>query len=522
MSPQAMTEEETFRKNLADPIWRLSNLYWILTKGDDGQDSIVKFVPNATQLDIIRRIWHRNIILKARQLGVTTLICLMWLDHALFNANQRCGVIAQDKDAAEAIFKDKVKFAYDRLPSLLRSEMPLERDSATQLKFAHNNSSIRVATSLRSSTIHRLLVSEFGKICAKMPEKAKEITTGSLQAVPKSGICVIEATAEGQGGDFHSMTQVAEAAQEQRKKLTPKDYRFHFFPWFKAPEYTLDPDKVIISDKDAKYFHELEATVDITLTAGQKAWYVATRKADFADDEEKMWQEYPSTSKEAFQVSTEGTYYAQQLATARKEGRIGAIPHQPGTVVNTFWDIGHSDGTAIWFHQRVGQMNHFIKFAEGWGEPYAHFVNLMQATGWVWGTHYLPHDGNHMRQGQVSNISPRQMLENLGLRNIQIVPVVSELQHGIQVTRNAFASSRFDEAGCAEGLAHLQMYRKRWNTTTGNWSQEPLKDVHTEGADAFRQFAQGYSPDDGVAPQLNFISQFSRDGFGQRQELFHG
>jgi hypothetical protein len=66
------------------------------------------------------------------------------------------------------------------------------------------------------------------------------------------------------------------------------------------------------------------------------------------------------------------------------------------------------------------------------------------------------------------------------------------------------------------------MYRKRWNTTTANWSQEPLKDVHTEGADAFRQFAQGYVVDDGTRPNLTFTTQFSREGFGQRQELAHG
>jgi hypothetical protein len=505
----ASDEDAEILKNMADPLWRLSNLYWILTKGDDGQPSIVKFTPNDTQLRIIARLWHRNVILKARQLGCTTLICLLWLDHALFNANQRCGVIAQDKEAAETIFKDKVKFAYDRLPDVLKREMPLERDSATQLKFSHNNSSIRVATSMRASTIHRLLISEFGKICAKSPDKAKEITTGSLQAVPKSGITVVESTAEGQDGDFYRITQIAEAAQQKGAKLTPKDYRFHFYPWWRAPEYTLDPDLVIIRDKDVKYFHELEAQEGITLSAGQQAWYVATRKADFADEEDKMWQEYPSTAAEAFQRSTEGTYYAAQLASARKERRITTVPFTPGVPVNTFWDIGNSDGSAIWLHQRIGLRNHFIGFVEGWGESYSYFVGKLQATGYVWGKHYLPHDGGHVRQGQVINISPKQMLENLGLRNVVCVPVVSSLQDGIQLTRDAFNACWFDETACAEGITHLQMYRKRWNTATANWSNEPLKDVHTEAADAFRQWAQGYKADDGVKPKaIQFASEF--------------
>lgn len=500
--------EAAFAANMADPMWRLSNLYKIMTKGDDGQPSVIRFAPNDAQLDFLEHIWFRNIILKCRQRGFTTLMCVLWLDHALFNANQRCGVIAQDRESAEVIFRDKVKFAYDNLPASLRHAMPLARDSASELLFAHNNSSVRVATSMRSGTIHRLLVSEFGKICAKSPDKAKEVTTGSLQAVPKSGIAVIESTAEGQDGDFYTMSQTAEANAQSKKKLSSKEYRFHFYPWWQAPEYAIDPAGVVMNDKDRAYFLKVEADEGIELSDRQRAWYVATRKADFAGDEEKMWQEYPSTSSEAFQKSSEGTYYATQLAQARKDGRIGFVPYQPGYPVNTFWDIGNSDGTAIWFQQHIGMKDCFIKFMEGWGEPYGHFVGEMQKTGWVWGTHYLPHDGNHVRQGQVVNISPKQMLENLGLRNIVIVPQVPELQHGIQKTRDAFATCWFDEEGCADGLPHLQMYRKRWNKAAGCWSDEPLKDTHTEGADSFRQYAQGFDPNAGSRKAISFASPY--------------
>ena len=178
---------------LADPEWRLFSgaLYKIMIKGDgdDAEDAqIMPFRPNRAQKRFIRRLWHRNLILKARQLGFTTLICLLWLDHALFNANQRCGIIAQDREAAEAIFRDKVKFAYEQLPAEIRERFPLARDSATELLFAHNNSSIRVATSMRSGTIHRLHISEFGKICAKYPDKAAEVMTGSIPAVPTNGV----------------------------------------------------------------------------------------------------------------------------------------------------------------------------------------------------------------------------------------------------------------------------------------------------------------------------------------------
>ena len=144
----------------------------------------------------------------------------------------------------------------------------------------------------------------------------------------------------------------------------------------------------------------------------------------------------------------------------------------------------------MWFHQRVGQCDNFIGFIEGWGEPYEFYVKRMQETRWVWGVHYLPHDGNHVRQGMENNLSPLQMLEELGLRNIEIVPRVPDLSHGIQATRRAFSTCWFDEEHCKDGIVHLDNYKKKWNNTAGRFMDQPEKDVHTEAADAFRQFAQ--------------------------------
>ena len=164
--------EAELQRCLADPEWRLFSgcLYKIMVKGDDTEQDadtfVMPFKPNAAQKRFMRRLWHRNLILKARQLGFTTLVALLWLDHALWTRDQRCGIIAQDLDAAEAIFRDKVKFAYENLPDEIRQRFPLARESAKELLFAHNNSSVRVATSMRSGTFHRLHICEFGKICA--------------------------------------------------------------------------------------------------------------------------------------------------------------------------------------------------------------------------------------------------------------------------------------------------------------------------------------------------------------------
>ncbi|HEX5362349.1 MAG TPA: terminase [Fluviicoccus sp.] len=484
---------EELARNLADPMWRLSNLYKIIIKGDNDEEGLViQFKPNRAQRRFIERLWHRNLILKARQLGFTTLIAIVWLDHALFNANVRCGIIAQDREAAEVIFRDKVKFAYENLPPALREAMPLRRDSATELLFAHNNSSIRVATSMRSGTIHRLHISEFGKICAKYPDKAKEVVTGSIPAVPKSGVLVIESTAEGREGEFYDMTQRAMALHEQKKPLTERDYRFHFFPWHQEPGYRMDPDGVIVTAKDHEYFDSLEAKLATTIDAEQRAWYVATRDADFSGAEERMWQEYPSTPEEAFQKSTEGCYYVTQLTAARKDGRIRRLPLLDSVPCMTFWDIGNSDGMAVWVLQRVGMENRWIRFGEWWGEPYSTAVKWLNSLGLVFSKHYLPHDADHVRQGQSTNKSPRQMLEELlpGHR-FETVPRIQDVNWGINQTRDAFPTYYFDEEHCKDGLIHIESYRKKWNERQGCWSDEPDKaGGHSEAADALRQHGQ--------------------------------
>lgn len=494
---------------LADPEWRLFSgcLYKIMIKGDDKVDAdgnlieeadsfVLPFVPNRAQRRFIKRLWHRNLILKARQLGFTTLVAVMWLDHALFNADQRCGIIAQDRDAAKVIFRDKVKFAYDSLPDEIRERFPTAADNAGELLFQHNNSSVRVGTSMRSGTIHRLHVSEFGKICAKYPDKAQEVVTGSIPAVPTNGILVIESTAEGREGEFFKMVEIAEANHAQRKKLTPRDYRMHFYAWWQEPKYRLDSTTVAISHEEHEYFDLVEATVlrdmneVIAIDPDQRAWYVATKRADFSGAEEKMWQEYPSFPSEAFQISTEGNYYAKDMIALRKRGGITRVP-KLDVPVNTFWDIGNSDGCAIWYQQEMRGEDRFIGYDEAHNEDLAYYVRKLKERGFVFGTHYLPHDAEHKRLGD-TNRSTREMLEDLmpGERFV-VVPRITELITGINQTRKHLKGAYFDEAGTKKGVSRIDGYKKRFSQSDNRFIDQPNKaNGCSEGADALRQWAQ--------------------------------
>lgn len=483
-------DETELIQNLSDPMWRLCNLYWILDK--DGKR--VLFKPNEAQQLLIKNLWYRNLVLKARQRGFSTLIQLMALDTALFNDNLFAGIIAHEKDAAEAIFQNKIVFAYDNLPDMVKQMIPVTRQTTKIMVFA-NGSTIKVATSLRSGTIQFLHISEFGKICAKYPAKAREVLTGTLPTVDKNGYVFIESTAEGREGAFYDMSQQSLADKQLRKKLASLEYRFHFFSWWDAQEYELDPDGVIITDKDHEYFDTLEAKIGRRLPMRKRAWYVTKRKAEFAGDQQMMYQEYPSTPEEAFSVSTEGCYYTAQLANARKQNRITIVPWVPNVPVNTFWDIGLNDEMSIWFHQHIGTQHRFIRYYGNSGESFSHYVEKMQSFGYVWGTHYLPHDGDTERLGTERNWTPRQMLEDLGLRNIEIVPRIDRVINGINMTRDKFGEAWFDETNCDEGIKHLELYRKEWNKTLSCWRDTPRHDIHSNGADAFRQWAQAYQPE---------------------------
>lgn len=296
-----MTEFELVQK-LKDKHWRMNNLYYI--KDKNGKKVLFRF--NQVQDEYQKNKHNRNIILKARQQGFTTFECINALDSCLFNQYYDAGIIAHTVDDAEKIFTNKVKFAYDSLPEFIKVKTTPTNDRAGELRFP-NGSSINVSSGYRGGTLMKLHVSEFGKICVKYPEKAREIITGAFNAVPTNGDLTIESTAEGMSGAFYEM---CERAQRLNDKLTPLDFKFHFFAWFESKEYTLDPKGIEISREMAEYFKGLEDNHNIKLTDGQKAWYV--KKAAEQDDD--MKQEFCSFPEEAFRASGRPVFNLEKLA----------------------------------------------------------------------------------------------------------------------------------------------------------------------------------------------------------------
>lgn len=467
-----------------DPRWRIQHLYKIVN--DDGTQ--IQFRPNEEQLNFFDNLANRNLVLKARQLGFTTFIAILALDQCLFNGNFTAGIIAHTKDDAGKIFRNKVLKVYESMPRWVQAFTQVSSQTAEGIVFA-NGSSITVSSSVRSGTVQFLHVSEMGKIARKYPEKAREIVTGSFEAVPKSGIIVVESTAEGKSGWFYDSCMQALRRAQQQAHETQLDFKLHFYPWYSKASYTLDATHVIFTDSQIKYFRELELKLQLRLSKDQRAWYVVKQRT-LGDD---MKREYPSTPEEAFEGSLEGVIYGPEMAALRLLGRIGKVPVRQGIRINSFWDLGVNDKNAIWLHQRVGAMNRFPRYMQdsNRGMRYYHdeLEKWRKEVGGIWGKHYLPHDGDQRIQGYEVT-TRKQILEDLGFRDIVIIPRIPNLLDGIEATRKILPECEFDEEGCAEGIECLDNYSREWDEDLGQWSRMPRHDKFSNGADAFRQFAQ--------------------------------
>lgn len=483
-----MAQAEIKREQFLDPKWRISNLYKVIDK--DGR--IVPFRPNWAQQELIAGFHSRNVILKARQLGMTTCMCIIQLDDCIFTPNTRAALIAHKLEDAKRIFKDRVKFPYEQLPGELREKVATVEDSSDTLALV-NNSSFVVSTSARSGTLNWLHVSEYGKICARFPDKAKEIRTGSFPAA-ENGSITIESTAEGEEGDYYDRCQLAQEIELSGAGLGKKDPKFFFFPWWREPKYEQDRSTVPCSLDDERYFNKIESETKIVLSHAKRNWWLAQERELGGD----MKREYPATPHEAFEQALEGAIFADDLAIAVKHRRIGHFPIDPTRPVNTFWDIGTSVGneTAIWLEQDVESLSTFIGYYENSGEWVEFYLKWLKEwgheNGIIFGKHYLPHDGD--KRSFFLADGSYAVMARLGFRPI-IVERTTDKAQAIQLGKRAMVRSRFDEDGCKVGLSRLKRYRKEWDVKRGVWKSNPFHGPESNGADGFLTFAQSnHSP----------------------------
>jgi hypothetical protein len=271
---------------------RVRNLYRV-------QDKLSKqakfFIPNAPQEQYLKSKSKRNIILKCRQVGFTTLNCIRALDYALWESNMRTGVLCHKLQVVKTIFNDITKFCYNWfLRDWGHMYRPEEKsDSSTSLSFATDGlgrpleSSILVLHDFRGKTIHFMHVSEASRL-------EKDRLVGSLNGVPDNGEITLESTAAGRSGEFYRLWQ----SWRNNKQTAP--YKGFFVPWYKYYPENLDewefPKDGILNSKELTLLESYPGKI----TKNHVFWRRYCIEAKCGGDEESFENEYPTNDLDCF------------------------------------------------------------------------------------------------------------------------------------------------------------------------------------------------------------------------------
>lgn len=216
-----------------------------------------------------------NIVLKARQMGLSTWVAGRFLLRTLRHPGTTTLMVAHTRDSAEALFGTVTRM-WENLPTWLRDEVGRRgRSTVGQMTFPGIDSEFRIASAGESNagrglTVHNLHCSEV----ARWPGDAADTLAGLRAALAPGGELVLESTPNGAYGCFHAEWQQAEANGVVR----------HFFPWWFEPTYVGLPATDFVGDELGLVFKEALSPEQIGFRRELQRRYGALRAQEFAED----------------------------------------------------------------------------------------------------------------------------------------------------------------------------------------------------------------------------------------------
>jgi hypothetical protein len=362
--------------------------------------------------------------------------------------------------------------ALDTFLPELKPLLKIVNRSAREITFA-NGSFLRVDTSLRGGSYQIVLVSEFGKTCARSPQKAEEVITGTLQAVPSDGQIIIESTGEGNSGFYADMVNSAHIRGNEN--LSDLEYKLFFYPYYLEKRYR-EREKVSYDTDLTDYFNKIEKEANVTLDQEQRNWYALQSKILG----EKIKQEFPSTISEAFLASSDAFYFAKSLGKASDEGRyLHTNPYDCLLPVYVAMDIGLNDLTVMIFFQLAHGEVRVIDYYEDKDKDvpfYAKF--LRQDKEYLYHTIFLPHDSTKRDTLDINNSYERDMRRLFSGTNTRF-HVLKRMDKQLSISNARLTIDRcvFNYQRVKKLIEMLGKYRKKWHEPTGRYLEDPWHDV---------------------------------------------
>lgn len=257
----------------------------------DKERKTVPFFLNDVQNDFIEQLETKGtskpyFVLKGRQQGFTSLITAIQLSFSIVRKNFAGFTMADRADNTAAIFNDKARVVYERLPEELK---PSEKfNSRNELFFDKLNSSWRIATATdqvgRSRTLNFVHYSEVAFYECDL----SAIQAGIGEAITADAIVVYETTANG----FNQAKDLWDSGACHNL----------FYGWWRTKEYRIK-DLSYLDTKDSWLIERVKLLKSMGLDKEQIAWYC--KKYNSYLDKNTIKQEYPITPTEAFVSSGE-------------------------------------------------------------------------------------------------------------------------------------------------------------------------------------------------------------------------
>lgn len=187
-----------------------------------------------------------------------------------------------------------------------------------------------------------------------------------------------------------------------------------------------------------------------------------------------------------YNKTLDGAIYANEILKAFEDKRVCKVLPLPGKPIETFWDLGKRDHTAIWFGQiNMGEYR-ILDFYQNRGKDLPHYFDEIAKRGYRLGTIWLPHDAEQDRlTGTIASIIRNQYPNN----SVRVIKRMAKKGIGIEAVRRIFPQCYFDEEKTRLGLKALGKFKYDVDPDTGKYSKEPEHDENSDAADAFAQLA---------------------------------
>ena len=252
---------------------------------------------------------------------------------------------------------------------------------------------------------------------------------------------------------------------------------------------------------------------DLYLKAqSEKDWFLYTARASetkLVDEEELkaalsvMGQ---ATYNQEFECSfignVKGSIYGELISKLEDEKRIARVPHDPSYPVNTAWDLGYNDSTAILFYQNVGHAINVIDSYENNNKAFPHYAQILKEKDYTYGEHIGPHDLD--QTDFATGRTRREVAYQLGLR-FKIAPKLS-IEDGIHAVKMLLPRCYIDVDNCKKFINALRHYHRKYKEKDRMYSAKPNHDWSSHFNDALRTLATGME-----RSQLQNKLQFQKD-----------